>query len=1168
MSQRKLLHDDKHYGENHQTLTDLYRGIRKPYKPIHQTAIHAPAPKPFDVKESMSTGSVSDDAARATIRSDLQSSIFVEASAGTGKTTCIIDRMIALVRTGVVTVSQITAITFTNKAASELARRFRQRLEKDSVDGSRTDIERQYLQKALTESDSMIIDTVHAFCGRLLRERPIESGIDPAVKTLDATAEQVFIGRAWRVFCESVPNDPVLSRARDALEKTGIDLRDLRASFETMSAHGDVKSWPYQPTEPPDIRMLMARIDSEIQERLQGVQVPWHQRGMDGLMNKLEVIQRAYRMRVDDSPSSLFRAAEILCGNCPRITQSLWLPGKRSKEHLQRQRDNKQELENWWDGIVSEVAGSLKQWHAYRYQFIVPLLQAARDCYKQLRADEGVLSFHDLLERTAELLRRRPDIRSVFAKKHPVILVDEFQDTDPLQAEIVLLLTADDPKENNWRSARTIPGSLFVVGDPKQSIYRFRRADIDTFNFVKERMKSSGGKVLQLHSNFRSSPQLVEWINDQFADRFEDHHVGVSEKYGPEFKASQASRNVHISGVLSGMRQLRVRSRNIRAEAEAIATFIRRALDSKLTVSRLSKDEDPACRPSDFMLVAWDTGQLSTYADALHAEGIPCEVTGRKGLDSKNDFLLLQLCLRVGADNDDTIAALAVLRGPLFGFSDPELQAFHRAGGCIDGRLHVPAQLKDEKLTCRFEYASKTFHRWRRLLGALPLVAAIERIISESGLLLVASSASGVAGRRGRAAVGAIATLIERLRAERNTFTTIHDVIDWIDDLVANEFPRRDFDSLSIDGEPGNAVRVMNLHKAKGLESPVVFLCDEGSSHRHRSPSWHISRTENGSKGYLRISEEGLFGREGKTVASPVQWSDIESREQRYLDAESLRLLYVAGTRPGSCVVASIFENKDGEISGGWHELFSGLEDVSDLPNLQARDDTTQSPEKCNSSICARQSTDRFAAILTATFASVTPRDFLTEPAERIRHTGQGLGQEFGTVIHSLLEMELVHVKNPHQKMDLYVAAQNAIQATNLSEKGIDQEELVNRAVDLVQEIQSSTTWKRICQSQNQFVEVPFTIVVTRAEIPDDSFIDSGPQKSQIPTAVPVLIHGQIDAVFKDESVKPPPGMSEWIIVDWKTVSVVDSDREALATHYQPQVQLYAYCWSAGLYGE
>ena len=1168
LSQRKLCHDDKHYGENNQTLAELFCGIQKVRSPSNQTAIHAPHPEPFDVRETIATPRVSDDGVRATIRSDLQSSFFVEASAGTGKTTCMIDRMTALVRTGVVTVNQITAITFTNKAASELARRFRQRLEKDSVDTSRTDVERQHLQKALAEIDSAIIETVHAFCGRLLRERPIEAGIDPSVKTLDAASEQVFIGRAWRVFCESVPNDPALSRARACLEETGIDLRDLRSSFETMSAHGDVKSWPYQTIEAPDIRPLMARIDSEIQERLQAVRVPWRQRGMDELMNKLEVVQRAYRMRFNDSPSSLFKAAEMLQGDCPRITQSLWLPGKRSKEHQQRQRAHKQELENWWNAIVNEVTEPLEQWYAYRYQFVVPLLQAARDCYQQLRVDEGVLSFHDLLERTAHLLRRRPDVRSVFAKKHPVILVDEFQDTDPLQAEIVLLLTADNPKETNWRLSQIIPGSLFVVGDPKQSIYRFRRADIGTFNFVKERIKCSGGRILQLHSNFRSNPELVEWINEHFAGLFEGQQVEMSEQYGPGFTASQASRSVSIPGVLTGMRQLRVRSRNVRAEAEAIATFIRRAMDRRLTVSRSSKDEDPACRPSDFMLVTWDTGQLSTYADALYAEGIPCDVTGRKGTDSKNDLWLLHLCLRVGADSDDTIAALAVLRGPLFGFSDPDLEAFHRAGGCIDGRLRVPDGLKDKILTHRFEHASKTFHRWRRLLGALPPVAAIERIINESGLLLVASSANGEAGRRGRAAIGAIATLVERLRAERNTFTSIHDVIDWMDDLVANEFPRRDFDSLSIDAEAGNAVRVMNLHKAKGLEAPVVFLCDEGSSHRHRSPSWHISRTEDGAKGYLKISREGLFGRDGKTVATPLQWSEIESEEQRYLDAESLRLLYVAGTRPGSCVVASVFESKDGEVSGGWHELFSDRENIADLPELEAQSDTDEVLQACCSNDFEGQFSDRFAALHAATFSSMTPRDFLNEHSESIRHTGQGLGQEFGTVIHSLLEMELVHVKKSHQKPDLRAAADNAIRETNLSEKGIGHEELVNRALQLVKDIQSSSTWKRICQSQNQYVEVPFTIVVARDEVPDDVDIDSGCQKSRVPTTAPVLIHGQIDAVFKDESTKPPPGMSEWIIVDWKTVSVADCDRDALATHYQPQIQLYAYCWSIGLYSQ
>jgi Superfamily I DNA and RNA helicases len=127
----------------------------------------------------------------------------------------------------------------------------------------------------------------------------------------------------------------------------------------------------------------------------------------------------------------------------------------------------------WWNALVNEVTEPLEQWYAYRFQFVVPLLQAARDCFQQLRVDEGVLSFHDLLERTAQLLRRRPDVRSVFAKKHPVILVDEFQDTDPLQAEIVLLLTADNPKETNWRLCQIIPGSLFVVVIPNHQFIDF-----------------------------------------------------------------------------------------------------------------------------------------------------------------------------------------------------------------------------------------------------------------------------------------------------------------------------------------------------------------------------------------------------------------------------------------------------------------------------------------------------------------------------------------------------------------------------------------------------------------------------------------------------------------------------------------------------------------------
>ncbi|MFM7034669.1 MAG: UvrD-helicase domain-containing protein, partial [Planctomycetia bacterium] len=757
-ARRKLRADDAPHGEHGQTLAELFAGIRDVSDRAAAAAIANPTPRDFALLEESPPGKLGDATDRDAIRSALHLSMLVEASAGTGKTTCMVDRMAAIVRTGVATVGQIAAITFTNKAAAELARRFRDRLERDSTDPSLSEAERQRMRASLAEIDTVVIGTVHSFCGRLLKERPIEAGLDPAVEMLDTAAEQTLRGRAWREFCDTVALDEGLAAARQALEATGVDLRDLRSAFETIVAHGDVRIWPREAVEAPDIKPLMDRIDAEITGHLAGASVPWNHRPIsDDLMNTLEAVQRAFRTRPDDSPASLFRAAEMLKGECPKIAQSLWLPGGRTKQDQERQRERKRQLEEWWAVVVAEVGAPLRQWHAYRYQFAMPLVEAARDHYDRVRLAEGVLSFHDLLDRTAKLLRQRPDVRVSFAKKHPILLVDEFQDTDPLQAEILLLLTADDPTATDWRSTGIRPGSLFVVGDPKQSIYRFRRADIDTFDFVKERIAHSGGQLVHLNTNFRSNGELVTWVNDQFAGRFAAHRSEAGEAYGPGFTESRAGRGTAAPGMLAGLRQLRVRSKNVRAEAEAIATFIRRAIDRKLTVPRSSAEDDPACRPEDFMLVTWNTGQLSTYAEALHEVGLPCDATGRKGPDSKADLALLHLCLRVVADIDDAVAALAVLRGPVFGFSDAELRAFHTAGGRIDGRLSVPDSLDDEALASRLRSAAETFRRWRQLAGVLPLAAALERIADDAGLMLVASAADGRAGRQGRAAAGTIA---------------------------------------------------------------------------------------------------------------------------------------------------------------------------------------------------------------------------------------------------------------------------------------------------------------------------------------------------------------------------------------------------------------------------
>lgn len=1182
-SSRKLENDDGRYGPratDSKTLAELFEGIREAKTPAPAAVISRPKPQAFEVTAEEQPGRPGDADARQAVKTELHTSMLVEASAGTGKTTCMVDRMTALVRTGTATVGQIAAITFTKKAAAELARRFRERLEKDSAASSLDVAERKRLQEALAEIDSAAIGTVHSFCGRLLRERPIEAGLDPAVDTMDAAAEQVLRGRAWREFCELTIRDESLAEHRRSLEEAGIALSDVRAAFDSFVANADVRIWPHDPVDPPDVRDLMSQVGGEIDDLLRDVFMPWSERAAtDRLMERLEGVLRAYRTRLDDSPAALFRAAEQLEGNCPKVVQSLWLPGPSTKAHRALQKERVEEITAWWASVVDRVRGPLTQWRAYRYQFVIPLLEAARDHYEQLRLDEGLLSFHDLLDRTARLLRERTDVRAGFAKRHPFLLVDEFQDTDPLQAEILLLLAADDSDATDWRLTRIRPGSLFVVGDPKQSIYRFRRADIDTFEFVKARIEASGGRILHFNTNFRTSRDLVDWVNDQFADRFATHRPPSGEKFGPAFIGSEAGRGTVAPGCLTGLRQLRVPRFGVKAEAEAVACFIRRAIDHGLTVPRASTDVSPACRPEDFMIVTWDTGELSTYAEALSAVGLPCEVTGRKGPNSKDALSLLQLCLRVVADADDAVAALAILRGPVFGFSDADLYAFRQAGGTIDGRLRVPAGLADKTLASRCLDASSTFSGWRRLAGSLPLVAALERIVDDAGLLLVASVGDGRGGRRGRAAVGTIATFIERVRAERSLVTSVQDVVDRIDDLVADEFPRQDFDTVSIDAAAGGAVRVMNLHKVKGLEAPIVFLCDQNGPKRDRSPTWHVSRTEGEPRGYLTIAQEGFFGGAGMTLAAPGTWDAHEAIEKRYLEAEYLRLNYVAGTRPGSCLVVSAYVNKDGEIMGGWQELSPDLAGIADLPALEpcveveaARLIAAARP--VDDAVARARGAELAAASRMATYGTVTPRDFLTEPAEAIRHTGRGRGQDWGTLIHRLLELAAQNGLGHVDATALEVAAASAIETSDLADVGLDREDVARRAAALVNDIRTSPLWQRIEASCEQRVEVPFSIAVDSDAIPTGVAIDYGPRASGLAgpalagltlASTPVLIRGQIDAVFRDGSTPPPPGMTDWVIVDWKTTSVSDADSAALDAHYRPQVELYARCWAAGL---
>ena len=186
------------------------------------------------------------------------------------------------------------------------------------------------------------------------------------------------------------------------------------------------------------------------------------------------------------------------------------------------------------DAIWPELRDALRSGTAARsLRVVLKAIRPAVEIYDRLRRDAGLLNFQDLLLAAARLLRENPAIRTYFRKRFTHLLIDEFQDTDPIQAEVMMLLAADDPTETDWRRCRPVSGSLFVVGDPKQSIYRFRRADIVTYNEVKRIIEETGGEVVSLTANFRATAPLVEWVNSTFSDRFPAAATEVAPAYSP-----------------------------------------------------------------------------------------------------------------------------------------------------------------------------------------------------------------------------------------------------------------------------------------------------------------------------------------------------------------------------------------------------------------------------------------------------------------------------------------------------------------------------------------------------------------------------------------------------------------------------------------------------------
>lgn len=849
---------------------------------------HTPVPADQDIRDRLV--------------SSFDRNLLVEASAGSGKTTVLVERLVQMLALGHAKVGEIAALTFTRKAAGELRSRFLIRLEsaRHRTEDARV---KKRLKEALDQVHQAFVGTIHSFCGRLLREYSTEAGMPAGFEEVQADDEADLQEEVWNNWLRhlSMVNDPIIPR----LEAVGLSPEDLRDGFIQFNQYSDVEEWPLSAVELPVLMGLRERL-TEYHQHMQTLGPKLPSEVNDRLMQKYRRLPRSAPSIQWHEPHQVLLHLE----NYDRIDSGYikkhW-PGGAKQFNQEQERWNE-----FCDGVTLPL---LQQWRAFRYPLVMEFLKRSVDYYRIERHRRARMTFQDLLLTSVDLIRRNAQVRLQLNSQWKRLLVDEFQDTDPLQAELLFLLTSKRAV-TNWLEAVPKPGSLLLVGDPKQSIYRFRRADIQVYQQVKERLVANGGEVLHLTSNFRSQPALVEWINDAFSHIFTEQGAAQVEYTSmqpgrvPDQTLDQSLRYLEFQVEATGRNKEEIAIH----EAEAIARYIQEAMDGHLKIKRseaeLARGLTENAVPDDFMILSMFRDRLQLYGDTISQWGIENQVTGGAQLNSFPGLRLLYLLLLSATQPSDQVALLGLLRSEICGLSDAQLFAFKEAGGVFNWTRTPEAHWPQASVVGSFYHIlqelARNLQRW-------PVMAALERTIDLLGLPIWAV-------QWGETGAGCLAKALICIRETETRTSSIQSVLVRLERLLSRE-PRRD--GLYLPSQAGVGVRIMNLHKAKGLESPVVILADAaGDLSRLIAPDLHVSRKDGFAQGYMNVTKSlGQFVR--RSVAHPADWPELSQLESQAQAAEKARLLYVAATRARDVLVVCTrtASEGDGNRTNPWRQM-------------------------------------------------------------------------------------------------------------------------------------------------------------------------------------------------------------------------------------------------------
>ncbi|MCY4585115.1 MAG: UvrD-helicase domain-containing protein [Bryobacterales bacterium] len=858
---------------------------------------------------------LADDAARRAAIAVHDRSFLVEAGAGSGKTAIIAGRIAMMLADGIEPKS-IAAVTFTEFAASELLIRVREfaselaagRIPRElriAAPDSLSEDQRGHLVAASERIDELTCSTIHGFCQRLIKPYPVEADIDPGATVMDSDqADLAFleiveiwlreelVDEAGGLLAELVLQDPgetlrlmqmILGHHRSHRDISGGTPRDLGPLVTSFRKACDAfKAFVRDANVHEEETKAIADLFAELAEKSTFAQTA-------------ETAAELVQLLIIRPPSVLRTASG---GFRKYRKKSKWTEAAKREGLAKADGDRlnyraathyDECCEKWTELLQSAASRILSE--------LIRLARPVRERFRKYKRSAALLDFDDLIFAARDLLCDHDEVRRALAARFTHVLVDEFQDTDPLQTEIFWRLCGDPPPggaNDNWTQFQIRPGALFLVGDPKQAIYRFRGADIAAYIRAREAfLTQEPDSVLSISTNFRSCAPIMRYVNRLFenplsAANGQPGFIAL-DPFQPDRDEgpSVAALDIEVADEEGKANAQQLRD----GEAEAVAKLCAQLIGKEAIVDRKS-GERRVCKAGDIALLAPTGNDLWRYEEALERRRIPVATQAGKGLFRRQEVQDLIAVTRVLADQRDTLALGALLRGPLVGLTEEELLdivwQLPRSEEAPERLPRLDLRVSPEDIPHRYARdIIEKLQALRRRVNATTPHDLLSRAIDVLRVRPILLQRHRDQAERALANVDLYLSFsrgysVRGLRAFAEAMTAA-----WSDATRA------------VEGRPDvqeEAVTLYSMHAAKGLEWPIVIPVNTMTN--VKTPESAVTDRASG-RFYCPV-----FG------VPPTGYKAARDAEKAELDRERIRIWYVATTRARELLILPRFDVK------------------------------------------------------------------------------------------------------------------------------------------------------------------------------------------------------------------------------------------------------------------